>query len=1420
MNIPNGSFFRSLTCGVALSVTIVGCGAGEDEIENATESLQAATTSAANNNETETDTSSQDPAELAAAAPGLGSSLNESTIDSAVPSVVVTLPPTPIGQTSSNTDSQTGAESVSVAASNSQSGTVPGLVSGTIFETDGTTASIGRLISIDKLRENRARIRFGFDVNRPAVLVYRELDSDEEPMTSEPQISEKWGGEGREHHQWIEDLVGGKTYLVQAMTSYDDGATWIPVEGLSIEVAVPAPPEPEPAPASIGRLIELDKLKENSARIKFGFDVNRPAMLSYKVSGSNDEAMTSEPQVSEKYGGQGREHHQWIEDLVGGKTYLVQVMTSYDSGKTWIPVEDLNIEVTVPAPEPAPASVGRMISIDKIRGNRARIRFGFDINRPAVLEYKVLGSDDEPMTSNHELTDNWGSAGREHHQWIEDLASGETYFVQVLTSYDKGTTWIPVSDLSIEVAVPDSAESLAAKAAAAAATEDTQATSEPNAGDAKTGTEASTANANADADIKDEEVLEAGAVEADTNDTTAVDVSGAKGSTIGTGSKAEAAQDSIGRMISIDKIRGNRARIRFGFDTNRPAVLEYKVLGSDDEPKTSNHELSDNWGAEGREHHQWIEDLVDGKTYHVQVMTSFDDGETWVDVDGLTIEVEVPAAPEPEPAPASVGRMISIDKVRGNRARIRFGFDINRPAVLEYKVLGSNDEPMTSNHELTDNWGGEGKEHHQWIENLVSGETYSVQVMTSYDEGKTWIPVTGLTIEVDVPDDEAESAMVAAATDTEAAAKAEAEATAKAEAEAAAKAEAEATAKAEAEAAAKAEAEATAKAEAEAAAKAEAEATAKAEAEAAAKAEAEAAAKAEAEAAAKAEAEAAQRAVGRLISVERIQGDRALIEFGFEISRPAMLTYQLLGSNDEPMTSDPQVSDKWGSEGLEHHQWIEGLSSGQTYFVQAMTSYDDGNTWVAVEGLTIEVAVPEAKVATASSQQGVFSGDLGNNEVLGTTECLEIGNTNKGFGQVTASDWRNWLTNYTYSLRPEYLETGQDGERAYFRQKLIPTSIGSHHVQAGSNLQSSRTYRLTQSLYFEPGFDWGGKNEGGKVAFGFGGGSSPSGGALRTDGFTLRLMWRGNKDGTAKMVAYSYAADRGQHLPYGDDYPFEGFEIPVGEWFDITLEVKTNSSTGVSDGSLRAWTNGQLRLHRENIGWQTSGSQPAVQKLVFTTFYGGNDTSWAPSHTTYIRFADACWAPVLNELQLDDLSQSEPEPTVLLSDAIQTPHGLVNQSISELEVMLPSEVPATNLAMFNTLDAINRSLSPEQWLDNSSITLGSSTVEELRNAVSELATIRRDASEAEYVRQQSESQSDALVYAAFMLTEKSRRVLEDQLRSFGCTPDESASYCANAYTNLDQTDEWLNRSNESGLDQEEEMSLIWQAWQSLVRASR
>ena len=248
-----------------------------------------------------------------------------------------------------------------------------------------------------------------------------------------------------------------------------------------------------------------------------------------------------------------------------------------------------------------------------------------------------------------------------------------------------------------------------------------------------------------------------------------------------------------------------------------------------------------------------------------------------------------------------------------------------------------------------------------------------------------------------------------------------------------------------------------------------------------------------------------------------------------------------------------------------------------------------------------------------------------------TADCMAL--PTQPVGGVDRHRLADWLGLDTrYVANGQYLSVEPDADgRPNLVQRLVPSSSGSPTVSSRASLPRSRAYRLVQSIYLEPGFEWGGSKEGGKLGFGLAGGSAPSGGRYRADGFTARFMWRGNGDGTARVAVYSYAADRRMNLPYGDDYPVGGFDVPVGRWFTLDMRLKTNSSWRADDGEVRVRVDGTERLVRRGIAWQSkpyagASRTPVVDALMYSTFYGGNSWAWAPGRTTRLRVKDVCWS--------------------------------------------------------------------------------------------------------------------------------------------------------------------------------------------------
>lgn len=253
----------------------------------------------------------------------------------------------------------------------------------------------------------------------------------------------------------------------------------------------------------------------------------------------------------------------------------------------------------------------------------------------------------------------------------------------------------------------------------------------------------------------------------------------------------------------------------------------------------------------------------------------------------------------------------------------------------------------------------------------------------------------------------------------------------------------------------------------------------------------------------------------------------------------------------------------------------------------------------------------------------------------GDAQCLNFGDQAKSFGSITDDHWRSWMPDFRFSTGEQHLSVEITANSTNLRHRYTPSDRGSDRVVVGSHLEPHRTYRISQMVYLEPGWEWGGDTyEGGKLGFGFGGGTTPSGGIVDIAGFTARIMWRGNYlgggkyDGTGRLSVYSYAADRPDNI--GEDYFIGDYQVPVGEWFNITYEIRANSSIDEYDGHARAWINGDLLLEQYGIAWQQAGDQPVIDTLYYSSFYGGSNRGWAPSKPTYAKFKNVCWAPVIS----------------------------------------------------------------------------------------------------------------------------------------------------------------------------------------------
>ncbi len=169
---------------------------------------------------------------------------------------------------------------------------------------------------------------------------------------------------------------------------------------------------------------------------------------------------------------------------------------------------------------------------------------------------------------------------------------------------------------------------------------------------------------------------------------------------------------------------------------------------------------------------------------------------------------------------------------------------------------------------------------------------------------------------------------------------------------------------------------------------------------------------------------------------------------------------------------------------------------------------------------------------------------------------------------------------------------------------------GGGQFYANLGMTPRDALHLRYCVRFPAGFDF---VQGGKLP-GLFGGSVGSGGHVPdgTNGFSTRFMWRKNGDG--EVYAYlPTSVKQGTSLGRGK------WRFQPGKWHLVEQEVRLNTP-GKSDGRIRVWFEEKLVLDETNLLFRTVGDLK-IEGILFSTFFGGNDTSWATPVETTVDFA-------------------------------------------------------------------------------------------------------------------------------------------------------------------------------------------------------
>lgn len=149
---------------------------------------------------------------------------------------------------------------------------------------------------------------------------------------------------------------------------------------------------------------------------------------------------------------------------------------------------------------------------------------------------------------------------------------------------------------------------------------------------------------------------------------------------------------------------------------------------------------------------------------------------------------------------------------------------------------------------------------------------------------------------------------------------------------------------------------------------------------------------------------------------------------------------------------------------------------------------------------------------------------------------------------------------------------------------------------------------LTYRIRFPVGTQW---VKGGKLP-GLCGGQCWTGSNNGPGGWAARFMWRA---GGAGEVLINDATTSG----YGTDLGLGSWYFQAdGNWHTLTEHVHMNTP-GVPDGFIDVTYDGAAVAHFTGITFRTDYTTHA-DSLMFSTFYGGHDSTWAPTATQRFDF--------------------------------------------------------------------------------------------------------------------------------------------------------------------------------------------------------
>jgi len=193
----------------------------------------------------------------------------------------------------------------------------------------------------------------------------------------------------------------------------------------------------------------------------------------------------------------------------------------------------------------------------------------------------------------------------------------------------------------------------------------------------------------------------------------------------------------------------------------------------------------------------------------------------------------------------------------------------------------------------------------------------------------------------------------------------------------------------------------------------------------------------------------------------------------------------------------------------------------------------------------------------------------------------------------------------------------KDNGEKVLQIKYSKNKVGPKEGGAQWKLRFNKSYNdfsVQYKVKFNKNFEF---VKGGKLP-GLVGGIMPVGGEKSIGGFSARIMWR--KKGEISQYVYYEGKNKGKR--FGEDFYWKindkSVKFQKNKWHILKTRIKMNTP-GKKDGIVQSWFDNKLVL-KKKIMLRAKNSHFGIDAFNFTTFFGGNDKTWAPKKDEYVLF--------------------------------------------------------------------------------------------------------------------------------------------------------------------------------------------------------